>query len=183
VSRATWFENQRRWGGLRPRRGQDRTVAQAPREAQEGTDGDGGLANVGGDDDRSLSPAPIPSTLWSNGMGIPPQVFQDCIDDFVGYNFVVQHCPCRETAEDQLRQRRSCGTCRTPYLLNSMVESNVDLHTKEVDCCRNGCVAFTSHRETLTEGDVRKTPRPRGWAARQQSHLLAAASLAENDAP
>jgi len=32
---------------------------------------------------------------------------------------------------------------------------------KEVDCCRNGCVAFTAPRETLTECDLFQNPRYR----------------------
>ena len=136
-------------------------VSLGPSEAQEDADGDCGIAISGGEDDGSLSSAPVPRTLRSNGVCIPPQVFQDCIDDFFAYNFVVQHCLSREAAEDYLRQRTSCGKCRNPYLLNSMVESSVDLHMKEVDCCRNGCIAFTAHRETLSECDVRKTPRYR----------------------
>ena len=161
VPRATLFGHQRLWRGLRPRGGKARPTAQALNQAQGGPAGAGSPAETGAEENGSPSPAPQPSTLRPNGICIPPQVFQDCIDDFVAYNFIVQHCLSRETAEDYLRQRRSFGKCRTAHLLNSMVESSVDLHTKEVDCCRNGCVAFTAHRETLTECDVCKTPRYR----------------------
>jgi len=159
VSCTTWFEHQRMSRGLRPRRGKARAAAQAPSQAEGGPADAGGSADAGGGDDASPSPAPQPSALRPNGVCIPPQGFQDCIDDFVAYIFIVQHCLSQETAEEYLRQRRSSGTCQTTHLLISMVDSSVDLHTREVDCCRHGCVAFTAHRETLTECDVCEAPR------------------------
>jgi len=96
-----------------------------------------------------------------NGVCIPEQVFQDNIDDFVAYNFIVQHCLSREATDDYLRQRRSAATCRTPHELNSTVESSVDLVTKKVDCCSAGCVAFTANRVALAACDNCSAPRYR----------------------
>jgi len=147
--------------GLRPRGGKAGDATRAPSQAQRGPAGADGSAYVGKGNDGSPSPGPQPSTLRPNGMRIPPQVFQDCIDDFVAYNFIVKHCLSRKAAEDYLRRRRLTRSGRTPHLLNSMVESSVNLHTNEVDCCRNGCVAFTAHSEQLTKCDVCKAPRYR----------------------
>jgi len=40
-----------------------------------------------------------------------------------------------------------------------MVASSVDLHTTKVDCCRDGCVAFTADRNDLTACDACNAPR------------------------
>jgi len=92
----------------------------------------------GGEDGDSPMQTAGPQSSRPNGECIPAQVFQDNIDDFVAYNFIVQHCLSREATDDYLHQRRSAATCRTPHELNSMVESSVDLVTKKVDCCSAG---------------------------------------------
>lgn len=125
----------------------------------EGPDAAAGPAGGGGQDDVSSAPPPQPVSVRPNGVCVTPSVFQDNIDDYVAYAFIVHHCLCREAAEDYLLQRRTSGTCRTPHQLSAMIEASVDLQTKEVDCCRNGCVAFTASREALTQCDVCKTSR------------------------
>ena len=132
-------------------------------------DGEGGREEHDGD---SPLPAPQPLTLLPIGVCIPAQVFEDNIDDFVAYNIAVQRCLTREETEYYLRQRPFSGTRRTPPLLNAMVDSSVDLYTKEVYCCRNGCVAFTAGREALTECDICKAQliRPNGQPVKQASH-------------
>jgi len=175
-SRTAGFEHQRMGRGLRPHRGKARLAVRAAN--QGGPAGAGGSTNEGRGADRSPAPAPQPSTQRLNGVYISPQVFQDCIDDFVAYNFIVKYCLSREIADDYLRQRRSFGTCRTPHLLNSMVESSVNLHTKEVNRCRNGCVAFTTNRALLTKCDVCKVPRYRadGRPSNKTTYWQAAAA-------
>jgi len=42
-----------------------------------------------------------------------------------------------------------------------MVESSVNLDTKNVYCCRAGCVAYAARRENLTACDIFKAPRYR----------------------
>lgn len=85
---------------------------------------------------------------------------------------VVQPCRSREATENCLGQRRLARWCRAPYSLNSMVESRVDLHTRMVDCYRNGCVAFTADRETLFESDKCNAARYRadGQAVKQATY-------------
>jgi len=97
-----------------------------------------------------------PHKLRPNSVWIPGSIFQDRADDFVAYNFIMQHCLSREAIGDHLRQRRAAGTCRTPHLLNSMVAEIVDLYEKKVDCCSAGCVAFTARRKNLKECDICK---------------------------
>ena len=55
-----------------------------------------------------------------------------------------------------------------------MVESSVNLHTNEVDCCRNGCVAFTADRALLKKCEVYKAPRYRadGRPAKKTTYWL-----------
>lgn len=48
-----------------------------------------------------------------------------------------------------------------PHSLNSMLKSSVDMRSRMVDCCRNGCVAFTAHREAFSAGDLCKAARYR----------------------
>lgn len=138
----------------------------------EGPDAAAGPAGGGGQDDVSSAPPPQPVSVRPNGVCVTPSVFQDNIDDYVAYAFIVHHCLCREAAEDYLLQRRTSGTCRTPHQLSAMIEASVDLQTKEVDCCRNGCVAFTASREALTQCDVCKTSRYRsdGRAAKKATY-------------
>lgn len=123
-------------------------------------------------DTSPASSAPELHSVRPNGVCIPSQVFEENIDDFVAYTFVVQHCRSREGTEDYLLQRRFAGTCRTPHALNSMVKSSVDLRTRMVDCCRNGCVAFTADRDAFTACDVCKTARYRasGQPAKQATY-------------
>jgi len=172
VSRTAWFEHQRMGRGLRPRRGKAGLAVRAAN--QGGPAGAGGSTDEGRGDDRSPAPAPQPSTQRLNGMYISPQVFQDCIDDFAAYNFIVQHCLSREAADDHLRQRRSSETWLTPHLLNSMVVSSDNLHTKEVECCRKGCVAFTTDRALLPKCHLCKAPRYRadGRPAKKTTYWL-----------
>jgi len=49
-----------------------------------------------------------------------------------------------------------------------MFESNVDLNTTEVGCCKEGCVAFTAGCEGLTAWDVWKEPRFRAGGKRHK---------------
>lgn len=118
------------------------------------------------------SPAQELLALGPNGVRIPSQVFKENIFYFVAYTFVLQHCRSREGTEDYQRQRRFHGTCRTPHSLNAMVESIVDLRTAKVDCCKNGCVAFTADREALSACDVCKAARHRanGQPAKQATY-------------
>jgi len=178
ASRATWYEH-RRLRSRRPplRRRQAATAAPpaaaapaatAPADSQgdvgaggEGG-GSGGDATGGGETDGD-TPVSVPQPYMQrpNGVCVPTQVFRDNIDDFVAYNFFVQHCLSREATEDYLRQWRLPGTCRTPHAFNSMIASSVDLYKKLVDCCRAGCVAFTAHRKEFTACDVCNAPRYR----------------------
>lgn len=123
-----------------------------------------GLASAGeavADEDQAAPCGPETSTVLLNGVCIPVQVCKDNNDDFVAYNFMVQHALSRHAREDYLLQRRSKGKCRTPLALNSMIESSVDLQSKKVDCCRAGCVAFSADRKDLSHCNVCKTPRYR----------------------
>ena len=184
VRRSTWFEHRRLKSGRPPR---PRTAevaaaeasgaaaaaaaplaADAPAIGQGGVgDGEGGARGdaetVAGSGEAEGGPVPNPEqpTLRPNGNCIPVKVFKDNIDDFVAYNFVVQHCLSREATEDYLRQRRSAGTCHTPYALNAIVHSSDDLYTKKVDCCSGGCVAFIAERKALTACGACKAPRYR----------------------
>jgi len=184
VRRSTWFEHRRLRSG-RPHRPRTAEVAaaeasgaaaaaaaplaaDAPASGRGGVgDGEGGAGGeaetVAGSGEAESGPAPNPEppTLRPNGVCIPVKVVKDNIDDFVAYNFVVQHCLSREATEDYLRQRRSAGTCHTPYALNAIVHLSVDLYTKKVDCCSGGCVAFTAERKALTACDSCKAPRYR----------------------
>lgn len=112
------------------------------------------------------------SAFVQTAYALLPVFFKTILTTTSAYAFIVHHCLCREAAEDYLLQRRTSGTCRTPHQLSAMIEASVDLQTKEVDCCRNGCVAFTASREALTQCDVCKTSRYRsdGRAAKKATY-------------
>jgi len=186
VPRSIWFAHRRLRSGRPPRSSRGAAAAAAPAAAapaaansvpaassaahgpmaeDKGAGEGGGVglaeAGAGGADEVQPAQATEHHHLRPNVVCIPAQVFQDNIDDFAAYNFIVQHCLCREAAEDYLHQRRSSGSCRTPSVLDSMTESCVDLHIRKVECCSAGCVAFTAHRKCFTAYDIGKAPRHR----------------------
>jgi len=148
------------------------TLVAAAGATGQGGEGDGDGGGGGADDatesSREAQSAPAPDSqphkLRPNGVCIPASVFEDNVDDFVAYNFIVQHCLSREATDDYLRQRRAAGTCGKSHLLNNMVAASVDLYHRKVDCCSAGCVAFTAGRQNLTECDICKAPRYRSDA-------------------
>lgn len=103
--------------------------------------------------------SPEPRTQPPNGVCISREIFQESIEDSVAYNFVIQQYLSRKATDDNLHQRRSTATCRTPHALNSMLQSSVNLAPKNVDCCVSGCVAFTADRKGISSRDVCNTLR------------------------
>lgn len=95
----------------------------------------------------------------ANGMCIPGDIFKRHIDTFVSYTFLRQHRQTREAASDYLRQRGRMSTCRTVKELNAFVESSMDVHELRVDCCPEGCVAFTADRKLYNSCDYCGSPR------------------------
>jgi len=138
--------------------------------AAAAADGGGGVGEADGDRvaDGQLEPTAEPQTQPPNGVCIHRELFQESIDDFVAYNFFVQHCLSREATDDYLHQRRSSGACRTPHALNSMGQSSVNLETTKVDCCKSGCEAITASRQAYTSCDVCNTPWYRADATPQK---------------
>lgn len=90
----------------------------------------------------------------------------------MSYTVVVLHCRSREATEDYRRQRRFAESCRTPHSLTSMVECSVDLHTRMVECCRNGSVAFTAGQGAPSECYVSNAARynANGQPGKQSSY-------------
>lgn len=149
----------------------------------EGQDETDGAAGGGAEGDEPSAPPPRLNGVRPNGVCMPSRDSNNNTDDYVAYALIVHHSVRQEAAQGYLLQRRTSGTCRTPHRLNSVIKTSVDLETKEVDSCRNGCVAFTALRANLTQCDVCKNSSlPGRWAARRKGHVLAIDSLAENDA-
>jgi len=43
---------------------------------------------------------------------------------------------------------------RTPYFMERVIDASVNLETRDVDCCVNGCLEFTHKRAQLTACDA-----------------------------
>jgi len=39
---------------------------------------------------------------------------------------------------------------RSPYFMECFIDASVNLETRDVDCCVNGCLTFTHKRVQLT---------------------------------
>jgi len=93
VPRRTRFTHRRQRSGPPPRR---RSAAAPARQgsATDGRAGGGGSGTSDGNEvDENAFPAPPePNAQRPNGVCISPESFQKNMDDFVAYNFVVQHC-------------------------------------------------------------------------------------------
>jgi len=182
VAERTWFEHRRLRSGRPPRRRRAAAAAAAPGAAAAaaptaaattapaaGTDTGpaaaaaaattAAAATAHAEVHESSAPAIEPHASRPNGVCIPAQVFENHIDNFVAYKFIVQHFLSREATEDYLQQRLSAVACQTHHLLNATVDSSVDPYTKKVDCWRAGCVAYTAHRKSMNACDKCKATR------------------------
>ena len=111
-------------------------------------------------DEIASPPSPIyQPAVSTNELRLPVGEFKDHRADLALYAFAVQHNLTQAAVADLLRLGTSAAKYRTPYLLEQFIKASVNLETRKVDCCRNGCLAYTHKRALQTECDACGAPR------------------------
>ena len=87
-------------------------------------------------------------------MRLPVAQFKDYRADLAMYAFTAKHDLTQATMSDLLLLSTSAVEYRTPYLLEGFIDAAVHLETRAVDCCVNGCSAFTDKRASETACDA-----------------------------
>jgi len=100
--------------------------------------------------ESSPDPARVPiiQNGPANGVMVPVHAFKGAIKDLVFFTYRVQFRLTREATEAMLRQRRRELISATPHKLNKLVRDSVSVHTKRVDACREGCIAYTADHKS-----------------------------------
>jgi len=92
-------------------------------------------------------PSPIyQPTVSFNERRLPVGQFNENRADLALYASMVQHDLTQASVADLLKLSTCAAKYRTPYLMERFIEASVNLETRTVDCCRNGCLAFTDKR-------------------------------------
>jgi len=106
------------------------------------------------------SPSPIyQPEVSTNEVRLPVAEFRDRRADLALYAYTVQHNLTQAAVADLLKLSTSGAKYRTPYLMERFIDESVNLETRSVDCCINGCLAFTHKRTRQTACDACGSPR------------------------
>jgi len=101
----------------------------------------------------------IQDAVSSNEVQLPVAQFGEVAKDLAIFTYAVNH-DLTETALADLLKLSCCDAMyRTPYLMRTFIEASVDVENRQVDCCLNGCVAFTHKRSHLSSCDACGTAR------------------------
>jgi len=80
--------------------------------------------------------------------------FAENAEDLAMFTYSVNHDLTEEAFADLLKLRACKAKYRTPYLMRKFIEASVNVERRQVDCCVNGCVAFTHTRSEETVCDA-----------------------------
>jgi len=90
-------------------------------------------------------------SLKTNGVTLSADEFESHVEDFAAFSFPTDNGISRSGAEAFLKQRMNSSLKRRSlFLLNQLIHEPVHLEEKVVDCCRNGCLAYTGERSQQT---------------------------------
>jgi len=106
----------------------------------------------------ATGPPPTPiyqPDVSTNEIRLPVGQFKDYASDLALDAYTFQHDVTQASFTDLLRLRSTTVKYRTPYLMERFIDASVNLETRAVDCCVNGCVAFTHTRSQETTCDAR----------------------------
>jgi len=93
-------------------------------------------------------------TVSRNEVRLPVAQFKDYRADLAMYAVTDKHDLTQASVSDLLVLSTSAVECRTPYLLERFIDAAEKLETRAVDCCVNGCLAFTDNRASETACDA-----------------------------
>jgi len=118
---------------------------------------------------------PVPvmqDALSSNEVQLPVAQFGECVNDFALFTYAVSHGLTEDAFADLLKLGGCQAKYRTPFLMRKFIEASVNVEKRQVDCCLNGCVAFTHKLSHLTSCDACGTARytASGRPARQMTY-------------
>jgi len=107
-----------------------------------------------------------------NEVQLPVDQLGECAKDLALFTYAVNHGLSEEAFADLLKLSSCDAKYRTPYLMRKFIEASVNVEKRQVDCCLNGCVAFTHTRSRLTSCDACGTARytASGKPARQMTY-------------
>jgi len=107
--------------------------------------------------------------------------FKDYIADLAMYACAVQHDMTQASISDPLKLSSAAATYRTPYLMELFINASVSLEMRDVDCCVNGCPAFTDKRAQITACDACGAQRYKsnGKAAEQVTYWSLTSCLSQ----
>jgi len=106
------------------------------------------------------SPSPIyQPEVSTNEARLPVAEFKDRRADLALYAYTVQHNLTQAAVADLLQLSTSGAKYPAPYLIKRFIDESENLETRSVDCCINGCLAFTHKRTRQTACDACGSPR------------------------
>jgi len=108
---------------------------------------DSGLEEVVRQPPHSIyHPDVITNKIWP-----PVDQFKHYSEDLALHAVTVRHDLTQASIADLLRLITCAAKYRTPYLMERFIDESVNVETRLVDCCINGCVAFThTHAQHAT---------------------------------
>jgi len=121
-------------------------------------------------------------------IGLPESVIQDAVSsnevqlsvaqfgavakDLAIFTYAENHDLTEAALADLLKLSCCDAKYRTPCLIRKFIEASVNVEKRQVDCCLNGCVAFTHKRSLVRSCDACGTARytSTGKPARQMTY-------------
>jgi len=101
------------------------------------------------------APTPVyQPSVSTNELRLPVGQFKDHIADLALQPCTARHDLTQASIADLLQLSSTAAKYRTPFLMRRFIDASVYLETRAVDCCINGCVAFTHLRTQQKVCDV-----------------------------
>lgn len=121
----------------------------------------------------------IQDTVSCYEVQLPVAQFSDCANDLALFTCAVNHGMTEAALADFLKRRSRKAEYQTPYLMRKFIEACVNVETREVDCCSNGCDCLTHKRAQATACGVCGSEHytPSGKPACQMKYWLLTAWL------
>ena len=139
-------------------------------------------AELAPESDNGPPPSPIfQPDVSANEMRLTVGQFKDNIADLAMFACAVKHDLTQASSSDLLKLNSTAATYRTPYFMERFIDASETLETRDVDCCVNGCLAFTHKRAQLTACDAcgAQSYKSNGKAAKQVTYRSLISWLAQ----